>query len=679
MLQSLELTNFMSVTYAKHTFSPGLNVIRGANEAGKSTRFLAVAYALWGARALPDSLEDTVTWGQPVSSLKVTLTFSVGNTIYTVVRTRAGAALAGSDNSMSEGQAEVTAQIERITGASAGTGMLTLLANQGDLQSSLGSVSLIEKLSNTSLLDQLITAISDAYPSGNTKQLEIELAKELVKPVNSSEIEERLVKDCEAKLALTKSKVADVEARLIVLKPEVALASNLLTLRKDTERKIEDLRSRLKPRLAEPVKPEEPRTLEELQQLKTAAENQERAKKAYDLFCDLPKNCQDGSLAWFNDRLSRATQQYKKLSEDLTALSNKRMETKASGIWEESCALCGKLLTDVPEVVQINDKVKLALLMFDGEIAEVTAELTACAKRIAEFEALIQAANTVKVSWPVLADYCTIDYEFTPPKICWTAAAPTTAYSENFAELIQDLHAKRSWYIKALAEVTAHNSQCLAIEQELASLAIPDTAEAEETLAMFAQLESVYSDEVAAKEKAEQALLTATHALDKAQSIFAAQMEAYNTAVVAKEQLLHLLNEYRENNALIAKLKALKPVVSKTLWSLVLLSVSTVFSRLRGVQSVVARDSDGFLIDGKKARSYSGSTKDILGLAIRITLQKTFLPSLSFCLLDEPAAAADSVREEAILAALSRVDFSQVLLVTHSDLADTFAQSVHLL
>ena len=103
-------------------------------------------------------------------------------------------------------------------------------------------MSLIEKLSNTSLLDQLITAISDAYPSGNTKQLEIELAKELVKPVNSSEIEERLVKDCEAKLALTKSKVAEVEARLIVQKPEVALASNLLTLRKDTERKIEDLR-----------------------------------------------------------------------------------------------------------------------------------------------------------------------------------------------------------------------------------------------------------------------------------------------------------------------------------------------------------------------------------------------------------------------------------------------------
>ena len=195
------------------------------------------------------------------------------------------------------------------------------------------------------------------------------------------------------------------------------------------------------------------------------------------------------------------------------------METKASrDLGRELCFVC-KLLTDVPEVVQINDKVKLALLMFDSEIAEVTAELTACAKRIAEFEALIQTTNTVKVSWPVLADYCTIDYEFTPPKICWTAAAPTTTYSENFGELIDELHAKRSWYIKALAEVTAHNSQCLAIEQELTSLTVPDTAAAEGTLAMFAQLESVYSDEVAAKRKTEQALLAATHALDKAQSI----------------------------------------------------------------------------------------------------------------------------------------------------------------
>jgi len=678
MIESLELTNFMSVPYDKHTFSPGLNVLRGANEAGKSTRFLAVAYALWGARALPDSLEDTVTWGQPVSSLKVTLTFSVGDTGYTITRTRAGAELIGA-GVLSSGQAEVTAQVERITGASAATGLATLLTHQGGLQASLDSASLIEKLSNTSLLDRLITAVGDAYPSGNTKQLEIELAKEIVKPVELSGAEAIAVRDCEVELALAQNTLAIAEANLKALEPELEVASSCLALRADTERSIKDLKSRLKPRLIEPTKPAEPRTLEELQALQVRSENAERVKNAYKIFYTLPKNCQEGSLAWFKDRLSRATQHYQNLNTQLTELSNKRAEVKASGIWEDSCALCGKLLTDVPEVVQINAKVKLALLMFDDEIAGVAEELTDCSRKVSAFDALIRSAEVVTASLPVLADYCSVDYEYTPPRVCWTTPLPETVPEENFAKLIAELHANRSWYTKTLAEVTAHNAQCLAIEKELASLVVPDTASAEVVISKVRQLRETRDQAVIGAVQARQALTEARHALDKAQSVFHVQMVAYNEALSSREKLLHLLSEYRENNALIAKLKSLKPVISKSLWSLVLLSVSTVFSQLRGVQSVVTRDSDGFLIDGKKARSYSGSTKDILGLAIRITLQKTFLPSLTFCLLDEPAAAADSVREEAMLAALSRVDFAQVILVTHSDLADTFAQSVHVL
>lgn len=678
MIESLELTNFMSVPYAKHTFSPGLNVLRGANEAGKSTRFLAVAYALWGARALPDSLEDTVTWGQPVSSLKVTLTFSVGDTGYTITRTRAGAELIGA-GVLSSGQAEVTAQVERITGASAATGLATLLTHQGGLQASLDSASLIEKLSNTSLLDQLITAVGDAYPSGNTKQLEIELAKEIVKPVELSGTESIAVRDCEVELALAQGAVADAEAKLNSLKPALAIAANLLALRMDTERSIKDLQGRLKPRLSEPLRPAEPRTLEELQELRIRAADTERMRKAYAIFYSLPKNCQDGSLAWFRDRLARATEHYKKIDDELSKLYNKRIAVEATGIWEDSCALCGKLLTDVPEVVQINTKVKLTLAMFDSEIAVVTKDLTDCSKTITELDALIRAAEIVTASLTTLIDYCSIDYEYTPPRVYWTATLPEEVPTENLDKLITELQANRSWYVKTLAEVTAHNTQCLSIEKELAGLTVPNTEEAEKTIAVGRELRSAVDDALARTLKASRNLTDANHALDKAQSVFNAQMEAYTSALDSREKLLLLLGEYRENNALIAKLKALKPVIAKTLWSLVLLSVSTVFSQLRGVQSVVTRDADGFLIDGKKARSYSGSTKDILGLAIRITLQKTFLPKLTFCLLDEPAAAADAVREEAMLAALSRVDFAQVILVTHSDLADTFAQSVHVL
>ena len=82
------------------------------------------------------------------------------------------------------------------------------------------------------------------------------------------------------------------------------------------------------------------------------------------------------------------------------------------------------------------------------------------------------------------------------------------------------------------------------------------------------------------------------------------------------------------------------------------------------------------MIDGKSADAFSGSTRDSLGLAIRLMLQKTFLPNVSFMLADEPGAAFDDVRESDMLAVLAGSGLDQVILVTHSDLADTFAANV---
>jgi ABC-type lipoprotein export system ATPase subunit len=45
-------------------------------------------------------------------------------------------------------------------------------------------------------------------------------------------------------------------------------------------------------------------------------------------------------------------------------------------------------------------------------------------------------------------------------------------------------------------------------------------------------------------------------------------------------------------------------------------------------------------------------------------------------LADEPGAAFDGARESDMLAVLSGSGLDQVILVTHSDLADTFAANV---
>jgi ABC-type transport system involved in cytochrome bd biosynthesis fused ATPase/permease subunit len=106
------------------------------------------------------------------------------------------------------------------------------------------------------------------------------------------------------------------------------------------------------------------------------------------------------------------------------------------------------------------------------------------------------------------------------------------------------------------------------------------------------------------------------------------------------------------------------------------LTVSKYFSDIRGTPSVFSRGEDGFMVDGHKVSSLSGSALDALGLAIRMALPRTFLPNARFLVLDEPAAAADDNRETNMLGVIATYDADQVILVTHSDLADSFAAQV---
>jgi ABC-type transport system involved in cytochrome bd biosynthesis fused ATPase/permease subunit len=72
----------------------------------------------------------------------------------------------------------------------------------------------------------------------------------------------------------------------------------------------------------------------------------------------------------------------------------------------------------------------------------------------------------------------------------------------------------------------------------------------------------------------------------------------------------------------------------------------------------------------------SGSAEDMLGLALRVTLTKTFLPGIDMLQLDEPAAACSDAREARLLGLLAKLGFGQTILITHSDQADAFADRI---
>ena len=187
MIKELSLTNFGRHEELTINFLPGLNVLRAANEAGKSTLFYAVAYALYGARALPMSLDDTVTWGKSVGSLRVSLTFDHLGVPYSVVRKKSGAELLGPDGLRVSGHSEVTNFTERLFNASINVAVSTMIVGQGQLKDTLDSsaMSLIEQLANMGLIDSLVDKIQTQKPCGNTKLFEqqLQVLADLVMPV----------------------------------------------------------------------------------------------------------------------------------------------------------------------------------------------------------------------------------------------------------------------------------------------------------------------------------------------------------------------------------------------------------------------------------------------------------------------------------------------------------------
>ena len=136
------------------------------------------------------------------------------------------------------------------------------------------------------------------------------------------------------------------------------------------------------------------------------------------------------------------------------------------------------------------------------------------------------------------------------------------------------------------------------------------------------------------------------------------------------------LKAARQANALLKALRTVKPQLANQVWQTVCSTVSHYFSLMRNQPSVVSKEAAGFAVDGHDTESLSGSTLDILGLAIRIALTKTFMPTCRFLLLDEPFAASDAERTAQALGFISSVGFDQVVIITHEDATEAVADNL---
>lgn len=686
MLQELELTNFRQHRERTVTFGPGLNVIRAANEQGKSTLFLAVAYAFWGSRALPESLDETVTWGENASSLCVKLKFTYQGSEYTIVRRKSGAELVG-PNVTASGQAEVTTFIERLFKASYQVGFATVVANQGKLQEGIesGAVALIEKLSNMGLIDDLVTHIQGSLPSGNTKVLENQLVNMAPGPEPVADFQQfqdsiQAAKDNHAALLDQQREAAD---RLQALQEPADKADQFLIEQAGINRDIQGVQGRiasltaaLKADISTPVIPN-------IGELEAKQLEQAQNKAVYDAWHRWHKigNVEPwpGTVKEF---VAEATRLTRKIPSDETKRQQLLIEIariEASAITQDSCAFCGLDLKDVPAVAEVNERVKVQVAALQDQVKALAEEIAHDKVALRTFTARDEKNTANQQIAAGIAEYVFVDTTVVPCRVDWVGPVPPESVdSTDYGAMIRQARQTEERHRAAIAKRAATESELLAVRAQHVALQErrAPVEEANDALAAAQAAQRALDRLSAQVTQANVDLQAAKQALAWAETQHDAAVAQWNADTKRREEMQAILNSMVFHNNLIRKLREARPIVARELWNMVLSGVSQIFSQIRGTASVVTRDSEGFRVDDRKTSSLSGSTKDALGLANRIMLQKTFMGGLDFLLLDEPAAACDEIREVDMLSAVTRADYAQIILVTHSDKADAFATNI---
>ena len=700
MFESMQLKYFRKCVDESMHFGPGLNVIRGMNESSKSTRFEAMAYAMFGVDALREPLADVVTWGEKESSLKVTLKLVINTNQVTIRRGKSGAEIDVDGKLVATGQKEVTRFVEGLLGAAPKVAAKLMLANQTSLRGALAdgptaTAQLIEQLSNFALIDEIIQLVVEHLPSGNTAVLEQQVSS-LGKRLETEKPVEPDVAAYDAAIAVELAHQAEDQAGLAEANADLPAAKAAAEAGRSQARALEAAMSkaseagagltRTEAALAR-LQPQSSVTPEQVEALQTRLADEHRRQDAAAAWAAMsnlavPEDIWEGSREDFDAAVAKARASSTDARDKLGALDVRHAEVAGRLIKESSCAFCGKDLKDVPEVAQVNSALGAELAAISGAREGLVAFRGVLQGEIEAYDAISRADRNVRDVFARHHAFMKLVEATVPPTLEWSGpdlsapSAPMDALRALNAAKAEIQRAAQDQGQKTALEVERDRLQAVFDTSQawVADLQPKVAADRSSGLEQDLLTKVRYHEGRLAAQTA--AIASARMAIDHAQRLHQVQVTAYAGVQTDYEKAQANLEETQLNNVLIKKLRGARPKVADKLWSIVLSTVGHYFSAIRGTQSVVTRDESGFKVDGKPVPGLSGSTLDALGLAIRIALTKTFLPNIDFLVLDEPASACDDDRETNMLGVITTAGFAQVLLVTHSTLADAFADQV---
>ncbi len=705
MLSKVALRNFRQHKELTIDLQPGFTALRGENEAGKSTVLEAILFALFGIRACRNN--DICSWGEPEKSVKVELWMTLPGGELHISRSKSAAEINYAGQTVT-GQTECTKFIEAQLQLQPGLGPKLMVAKQRDIQGVLEqkngqATELIEDLADLAVIDRIVDKLQAKYPTGNTKLVEsrIETAsdqvigrkdaiEQLILKAAELPTEDDIGRQATAVDELTRQ-IENLQMELAAAKQERDEAVALNDNRAKVIRKLnaaQDYLASLKQQLAalksrRPAAPGCTATLEELDVALADIERQRAIYRKYQTFITKTASYEvlfEGSESDLRRKIEGLRSEVAGYREEASSLPHKIATLQAQIVAASVCGFCDKDVSQFPEVVEKNAALQKRIAGLE-EDSRAAGNLKSAAE--VELKRLADILNVGQLPLSPDDSLYDVDDSVFPARVAWKGAVPTDPTQE-----IGRLQAERDAWVAFNAATNQFNRQLANLENEVENsqqevteleAAVALLPPCPDTSALSATVEKLLDDinETAA------ASVSAGRELERMQSEVtvhtAAMIEKRKSLLEAEMQLAEAREELAEitfNNGLVKKLRTVRPEIANKVWANVLGAVSHYFTAMRGAKSIVTKENDTFLVDGKPVDSYSGSTLDVLGLALRIALIRTFLPTCDFMLLDEPFAACSDGRQTAALGFLAGAGFNQLLVITHEDISETVADTL---
>lgn len=674
MFKSIHLTNFRKHTDKYIVFTEGVNIIRGSNEQGKSTIFEGMLYALFGSSALKETIADVVTYGLKEAQLKVVLVLEISGVDYTITRSTAGAEILYADQSVT-GQTATKTFMENLLGASMQTSQQLMFARQSTIKGVLSengaANGLVEKLANLEVIENLVDGIQSKLPSGNLNTIDQQIATltnmqqetpekptdELVQQLTQefSKLQEKI--DLTKARCLSKEEVAKAKARVD------AHNSTLAVLKAFNARKAE-----LEDKAAIGI-PDCHGLVTDLEVLRAESANEVLEKSRLASYNKVFPKSAETVAKTYDQLVSEIEQMTETLASEVSLVSSTeqvRALKLAKRINETTCAFCKKDLSDVAEVVTINSSIDDEVAEQDLLIATHKARASFARSALAELKELKASSDAV---FKLMDDNWSYDDAFLPPTPIWQGPIPQVG---DATERLKSMEAQLARHQRAVAAKEA-------AQEELAKLIEPQLEDVSDAIDMLAKDAEVVQEYSALFSESQ----VASHKVNAAKKELVENTKRYEAALASQAKNAEVLAQAVESrkamivhNELIKKLRAVRPKIAAKMWGTVQGAISHYFSAIRQTDSVVERTDTGFTVNGRSIKGLSGSTEDALGLAIRISLSKLFIPWVSVLLLDESFSACDDGRELAGISTLAGAGFGQIILVTHSDAPESIANNL---